>query len=359
MSIHNFSAGPAAIPQSVLLQLQSELCDFNGSGYSLLSTSHRSGLYEEIHHRAINGIRAVLRVPKTHSILLLGGGASLQFGMIPMNFAMEKAVGIALTGKWAEKAYSDLKQIANPFVLWKRSTDEEFPKSLTHSKPLHYVHLTSNETIDGVQWQTLPDCNNVDIVVDASSDLGSRNIDITRCAVVYAGAQKNLGVAGVTIVIIRNDLFEGIPDTIPSYLNFATHQKTNSLYNTPPVFAIRVLDLVLQWIEAQGGLDAIEQYNATKAHMIYETLDAHPETYTTVRNNRSRINIVWSLQTDAANEIFLLRAEEAGCIGLRGHRSTGGIRASLYNAVSSESVRILAECIQDFATQGELKELPD
>ncbi len=351
MIVHNFSAGPSAIPQTVLQQLQEELCDFGGTGYSLLCMSHRGDIYEEVHQRAINGIRAVLRVPETHSILLLGGGASLQFGMIPMNFAQGRPVGIALTGKWAEKTYADLKRVSLPHIVWARNGDEAFPPLLECEDSLTYVHITSNETIDGVQWWELPECGTTDLVVDASSDIGSRAINITRCAGVYAGAQKNLGIAGVSIVILRNDMFDRIPQDIPAYLNFETHRKSDSLYNTPPVFAIRVLDLVLQWIEEQGGVDAIEQNNRSKSQMLYSALDAYPDVYTTVKNNRSSMNIVWNLGSKELTDRFLSLASAEGFVGLKGHRSLGGLRASLYNAVTQGSVDTLADFVRQFAEE--------
>ncbi len=347
--VYNFSAGPSAIPSSVLLQLKSEMLDFEGQGYSLLCTSHRSAVYEEVHTRAIQGIRTILDVPDTHSVLLLAGGASLQFGVIPYCFARDRGAGITITGSWSKKAYQDMKRVASAKVVWEHHKDEPFPKALHCDEPLGYIHYTSNETIEGVQWRGIPSCDGLDTVVDVSSDIGSRVIDLTQYALLYGGTQKNIGIAGLTVVIIRNDLIARIPDDVPAYMNYGVHVEKNSLYNTPPVFAVRALDLVLQWIQSQGGVRKIEKSNAKKANIIYDALDEYPDVYSTVECNRSLMNIVWRLQSEEQTNVFLNFSKEKKFVGLRGHRSIGGIRASLYNAVPLEWAEELSNVIHQFA----------
>lgn len=349
----NFYAGPAALPLPVLERLQRELVDYGGHGLSLLETSHRSADYEEVHNGAIELIRKHLRVPKNYHILFLGGGATLQFAMVPLNFLGSGSCDFTLTGSWATKAYKDAKKIGKVNVVFDGSEGKftSLPETVATSAGAAYLHLTSNETIGGLQWQAFPESGKVPMVADMSSDILSRPIPVEQFALIYAGAQKNLGPAGATVVIIRDDMIERCPEELPAYLNYRTHSETNSLYNTPPVFGIYVIKLVLEWMEEQGGLEKISAANTKKAALLYETIEGSDDFYRCPVDPRyrSKMNVVFRLHTEELEKAFLSEATERGMIGLKGHRSVGGCRASIYNATSLEGVSRLSEFMRDFA----------
>lgn len=349
----NFYPGPAALPLPVLERLQREVVDYEGSGLSLLETSHRSKDYERVHNGAIELIRKHLGVPENYHILFLGGGATLQFGMVPMNFLGSGSCDFTLTGSWAKKAYSDAKKLGKVNVVFDGAEKSytTLPESISVSDDAAYLHLTSNETIGGLQWQSFPETGKVPVVADMSSDILSRRIPVERFALIYAGAQKNLGPAGTTVVIIRDDMIERCPENLPAYLSYRTHSEKNSLYNTPPVFGIYVVKMVLEWIEEQGGLDSLAAVNEKKAAMLYEAIDESGGLYTCPvdRAYRSKMNVVFTLRTEELQNEFLRETGERGMVGLKGHRSVGGCRASIYNATSLEGTTKLAEVMRDFA----------
>jgi phosphoserine aminotransferase len=355
MRKHNFYAGPSTLPLPVLEELQRQMVDYHGMGLSIVETSHRSSEYDDVHESALIGLRALLDVPDSYEILLLGGGATMQFGMVPMNLLPpEGHVDIVVSGSWAKKAIADVKKLGSANVLFDGS--ESGFTTLPNASDVHpsqgasYLHITTNETIGGVQWKEFPQTGDVPLVADMSSDILSRRIDVSQFGLIYAGAQKNLGPAGVTVVIIRKDLLERIPDTLPAYLDYRTHADKKSLYNTPPVFSIYALSLVMNWITGEGGLDAIAKRNVSKAASLYRVIDSSPEFFRCPVDTRFRsdMNVVFRLPDEELEKRFIAEAADNDMIGLKGHRSVGGIRASLYNALPLESVQALTEFMRDF-----------
>ena len=356
MRKHNFYAGPSALPLPVLEELQKTMTDYHGLGLSLVETSHRSNEYDEVHESAIGGIRALLDVPDTHDILLLGGGATVQFAMVPMNLMPPGGrADIVHSGSWAQKALADIKKLGSANVLYDGSENDfttlPEPQEIHPTDGASYLHITSNETIGGLQWKQFPGTGDVPLVADMSSDILSRRIDVSEFGLIYAGAQKNLGPAGVTVVIIRKDLLDRAPDSLPTYLNYRTHASKNSLFNTPPVFSVYALSLVMNWITSEGGLDAVAKRNVTKSAMLYRTIGSNPEFFRCPVDERYRsdMNVVFRLPSEELEKSFIAEADERDMIGLKGHRSVGGIRASIYNAVSPESVEVLTDFMQEFA----------
>jgi phosphoserine aminotransferase len=358
--VHNFSAGPATLPLEVLQQAQQELVDYQGHGFSLIEASHRGKEYEAVHNEAIRLIKSILNVPDTHHVLFLGGGASMQFGMVPMNLINRTTGGDndhsdhLLTGSWGKKALSDARKIAPAELLFDGS-DSGFTTlpevtSIQSTPGSAYLHLTSNETIEGLQWKEFP-ATDAPLVADMSSDIFSRPIAVDQFGLIYAGAQKNLGPAGVTIVIIREDLLDRAGDNVPAYLTYRSHSKSNSLYNTPPVFPIYMVKLVLEWIEHQGGLDQVAKNNTEKAAALYEAIEGSHSFYRCPVDPRyrSQMNVVFRLPTEDLEQRFVKEAAVAGMTGLKGHRSVGGIRASIYNAMPRAGVNALIAFMQQFS----------
>lgn len=353
----NFYAGPATLPLSVLERAQRELVDYRGAGMSIMEMSHRSAMYDEVHEACVGGIRRLLGVPESYAILLLGGGATLQFAMVPFNLATVKEgralCDIVASGSWAKKAVDDAKKICDVNVVWDGKADNytKLPKSATiaSSAGSAYLHVTSNETIQGLQWRDFP-VTEAPLVADMSSDIMSRPVPVDRFGLIYAGAQKNLGPAGVTVVIVRKDLIDRAPDTIPAYLTYRTHADKNSLYNTPPVYSIYMLRLVLDWINEEGGVAAIAERNRRKAAALYAAIDGSGGYYhcPVATENRSEMNVVFRLPDEEAEARFVSGAKEAGMVGLKGHRSVGGIRASIYNAMPESGVAALVEYMERF-----------
>lgn len=353
--IHNFSAGPAVLPLAVLEKAQSEFLNFRNSGMSIMEMSHRSKLFESVLASAKEGIRQLLSVPENYEILFLQGGASLQFSMIPMNLASkDQRVDVVNTGTWTKKAIAELKKEAQCTIV-AASDDKNFsyiPAVTTDqfNQDAAYAYITSNNTIAGTQWASFPDTGNLPLVADMSSDIFSRAIDVSKFGLIFAGAQKNCGPSGVTIVIIRKDLAERTPASLPSMLSYKNHIENDSLYNTPPTFGIYMIDLVMQWLNENGGISAIEEKNKEKAALIYDLIDESDFYCSPVeKESRSLMNVVFRIKNDEALESkFLEGAKKLQLDGLKGHRSVGGLRASIYNALPRESVEALVSYMKQF-----------
>jgi phosphoserine aminotransferase len=355
-SVFNFNAGPAMLPPSVLEQAQAELRDYQGCGMSIMEMSHRSKEYEAINTQAETRFKRLLGVGDGYRVLFVQGGASSQFAMVPMNFLTPGATAdYLMTGAWAEKAYDEASALGQTRIA--ASTKDGGYRRVPRPDELHlspepaYVHLTSNETIQGIQWHALPDVGDRPLVADMSSDILSRPFDAGRFALLYAGAQKNLGPSGVTVVLLREAWLPKANKAIPTMLRYATHVKNNSLYNTPPSFGVYMLNLVLEWIENTGGLSAMAERNARKAQIVYGAIDGSGGFYRghAEPESRSWMNVTFRLPSEALEKQFVAEARTAGMIGLAGHRSVGGIRASLYNAISPEACQALASFLNDFA----------
>jgi phosphoserine aminotransferase len=354
--ILNFNAGPAKLPPPVLERVQAELRDFRGTGMSVMEVSHRSPEFEAVNAEAEACLKRLLGVGNDYRVLFLQGGASTQFAMLPLNFLPAgKTADYLLTGAWAEKAHAEAAALGQARVA--ASTRESGyrrvprPDEIVLSPQSAYVHLTSNETIQGVQWPAFPDVGGRPLVADMSSDILSRAVDAGRFSLIYAGAQKNLGPSGVTVVVLRTAWLAEARAGVPTMLRYATHVKNDSLYNTPPTFAVYVLGLVLQWVEQQGGLAALAERNRHKAQLIYGALDRAGGFYRghAEPGSRSAMNVTFRLPDEALEKRFVSDARAAGMVGLAGHRSVGGVRASLYNAISALECQVLASFLDDFA----------
>ncbi len=352
--VHNFSAGPAVLPVPVLEEIQRDLIALPGTGMSILEISHRSKTFESILAQAEADIRALAGIPASYRVLFLQGGASLQFSMVPMNLLSPGATADYIdSGSWAEKAIKEAKRVGTVHVAATTKADSytrvPAPSELTLTPGAAYVHMTSNNTIEGTECRDLPDVGSVPLVSDTSSDMFSRPIDVPRHALIYAGAQKNMGPAGVTVVIIRADLLERSQKTLPTMLNYAVHAENGSLYNTPPAFAVYALGLVMKWLRAQGGLDAIARANERKAAKLYAEID-RTGFYrgTAQKNSRSLMNVTFRLPSEDLENQFVREATAAGLDGLKGHRSVGGMRASIYNAFPETGIDALVQFMQQF-----------
>ena len=352
----NFNAGPAMLPPPVLEQVQAELRDYQGRGMSIMEMSHRSPEYEAVNAQAEAGFKRLLGVGDGYRVLFLQGGASTQFAMVPMNFLPPGATAdYLMTGAWAEKAYEEAAALGRARIAASTNTDgyRRVPRTeeIRLSPEPAYVHVTSNDTIQGIQWHAFPDAGNRSLIGDMSSDILSRPFDAGKFALIYAGAQKNLGPSGVTAVLIREAWLAKANERVPTMLRYATHAKNNSLYNTPPSFGVYVLNLVLQWVEKLGGLAVMAERNGRKARVLYEAIDRSGGFYRghAAVESRSLMNVTFRLPSEALEKQFVAETQKAGMVGLAGHRSVGGIRASIYNAVSPEACQTLAAFMNDFA----------
>jgi phosphoserine aminotransferase len=352
--VHNFYAGPAKLPQPVLEEIRENFLSFRGSGMSITEISHRSALFDELLHDAITRVKRLLGFGNSHHVLFIQGGASQQFCMIPMNLALQgRPVDYMNTGVWSTKAIKEALIQGKDVRVIATSEDREFsyiPADYTVDQDAAYLHFTSNNTIMGTQWRRYPDGKGVPLVSDMSSDFMSHPIDVRPFGLIYAGAQKNLGPSGIAIVIIRDDMLERVPDNLPTLLKYTTFHKHNSLFNTPPTFTIYAIDLVLAWLEETvGGLEQVEKINRKKASMLYEVIDAS-EIYRGIAeaDSRSLMNVTFRLPDSESEQRFLAEAQKRGFIGLKGHRSIGGCRASIYNAVTLDSVKSLAAFMEEF-----------
>ena len=350
--IINFSAGPSILPKSVFEEASRAVLDLNGTGLSILEVSHRSSYFEPILHEAMSLVRELLHLPDDYDVLFLTGGASTQFFMTVMNLLPEgQKAAYVDTGVWSTKAIKEAKMLGSIDVI-ASSADKNYtyiPKGYGIASDYAFLHLTSNNTIYGTQYQSYPDTA-VPIVCDMSSDIFSKPVDIGRFGLIYAGAQKNLGPAGVTLVIVRKDMLGKINKTLPTMLRYETHIQNESMYNTPPVFPIYVTMLTMRWLKNLGGLPAIEKMNEHKAKLLYDIIDTIPFYIGhSVPEDRSRMNVTFNLEDAELNKEFLTYCQEAGCDGLKGHKSVGGFRASIYNAMPADGVKILAEVMKEFA----------
>jgi phosphoserine aminotransferase len=352
---YNFNAGPAALPLEVLQQAQEQFVDYKGIGMSIMEISHRSKEYEQVNDETQQLMSELLGLPSGYKVLFLQGGASTQFTMIPMNLlAGGKTGSYVMTGSWAEKAYQEAQLIGEVSIA--ASSRESGLLNMPAISDFHapansaYLHITSNETIAGTQFAAFPDTGSLPLIADMSSDILSRQFDASKFAMIYAGAQKNLGPSGVTVVIVREDLLKDEPKNIPTMLRYSTYLKNNSLYNTPPVYSVYMVNLVLKWIKANGGLSAMEASNREKTALVYNTIDASHGFYEGMveKTDRSLMNITFKLQTQELEKQFLKEAATNGFVGLAGHRSVGHLRASTYNAVPYESCNALAEFMRQF-----------
>lgn len=360
MRVINFNAGPAGIPLPALERARGELLDFEGSGMSIMEHSHRGAVYEAVHREAVERLTRLLAIPATHQVLFLTGGASMQFAMVPLNFLPEgKRADYVLTGVWAEKAFDEAKLVgAARAAASTRLDDGRYVRVPTQAEAAFdpaaaYVHTTSNNTVYGTQFHAFLDTGAVPHVCDMSSDFLWRPFDVSRFDLVYAGAQKNLGPSGVVVAIVRKAWLERARKDIPKILRYATHAENDSLYNTPPTFAIYLVRNVLAWIEGEGGLPAMEARNRRKADLLYGCIDRLAGFYRgpVERASRSVMNIVFRLPSEALEEAFVAEAKRAGMVGLKGHRTAGGVRVSAYNAVSEADLAALVSFMESFAAR--------
>ena len=352
--VYNFSSGPAVLPVPVLEQIQRDLVALPGIGMSILEVSHRSKVFEEVIQQAEADIRALAAVPSNYKILFLQGGASLQFSMVPMNLLTPGTTAdYIVTGTWTDKAAKEAKKVGTVNIAATTEGDNfsRIPSQaeLKLTPGAAYAHITSNNTIEGTQWHGLPDVGGAPLVSDASSDLFCRPIDVSQYGLIYAGAQKNLGPSGATLVIIREDLLARSTKALPTMLNYAVHAENGSLYNTPPCFAIYTLGLVMRWLRDRGGLAEAGRINERKAATLYAELDRTGFWRPTARReDRSLMNVTFRLASEDLEKKFVKESTAAGFDGLKGHRSVGGMRASIYNAFPEEGVNALVEFMREF-----------
>ena len=354
--VSNFSAGPAALPLAALERAQAELLNFGGTGMSIIEMSHRGKEYDAVHNEALSLLRELLSVPETHEILFLQGGASHQFAMIPMNFLPQGASADYInTGVWSEKAFAEAHTIGHVKSAFDGTHTNFRHIPTSHELKLDpkaaYVHFTSNNTVYGTQFHSFPNVGDVPLVADMSSDLLWKKIDVSKFALIYAGAQKNIGPSGVTIVIARKDFIAQGRADLPKIFQYRTHAKENSLYNTSPTFSIYLVRNVLAVLKENGGLDVAERNNREKGRVLYDAIDRHAGLYRAPAEHGSRsfMNVLFMLPTEALEKKFLADAASHDLVGLKGHRITGGVRASIYNAVSVADVQKLANFMDDFA----------
>ena len=350
--VHNFSSGPAKLPQEVLKTAKEELLNYRGIGRSVMEISHRSPEYTEINHQASSRLKQLLNAGDDWNVLFLTGGASSQFMMVPFNFLNRKRTADYIdTGRWSAKAIKEAENFGNVHVSFssKDSGYASVPKQidLTHSKSPAYLHYTSNNTVAGTQFSTEPMAD-APLVCDASSDFLSRPINLDKFGLIYAGAQKNLGPAGVTVVMVKDSFLENQrSETIPTILNYSTH--TDRIFNTPPVFPVYMVNLVLEWIQQKGGVEYFQAYNDQKANLLYNEIDRDDFYRGAVnKDSRSKMNVTFRLYDQDLEPTFIQEAEKRGLVDLKGHRSVGGIRASIYNACDMESVEALVKFMQGF-----------
>jgi len=352
----NFNPGPAALPLPVLERIGEELLDYRGSGMSVMEMSHRSPEYEAIHDKTEGDLRRILAIPDDYAVVFLQGGGSGQFAMVPMNlYLADHAVDVLHTGSWTSKAIEELARLGTYRVACS-SEPEKFTRiprkaEIVLSPNASYVHMCTNNTIEGTQWSEIPDTAAVPLVADMSSDIASRRIDVRRFGLIFAGAQKNLGPSGTTIVILRHDLAKRASDRTAKILQYQTHIEERSLYHTPPTFAVYVVGLMLEWIDAAGGVAAIEKLNDAKAKLLYDAIDASQFYRCPVeKDSRSKMNAIFRLAggDEVIESKFAKEALSAGLAGVKGHRSVGGMRVSLYNAVNVAAVEALVGFMREF-----------
>jgi phosphoserine aminotransferase len=353
MKLHNFNAGPSILPKVVLEEASRAIIDFNGTGLSILEIGHRTTLFQPVIEEARNLVRELMQLDSDHEVLFLHGGATMQFVQIPMNLLdTSQTASYTETGTWSEKAIKEAKHFGKVHIAGSSAVSgfTTLPKQLDIAPESAYLHITTNETIAGTQWHQLPyDCG-VSLVADMSSDVLSRQLNFNQFDLIYAGAQKNIGPAGVCLVVVNKNKLGKTSRDIPAFMDYRLHIKEASMLNTPPVFAVYVVLLTLRWLKKMGGVAAIEQLNQQKASLFYQTLDSLPMFQGPVaKEDRSLMNVVFVMQDPKLEKEFLTAAEKEGIIGIKGHRSVGGFRVSLYNALPMESVIAITEFMKSFA----------
>jgi phosphoserine aminotransferase len=354
--IYNFSAGPAMLPEEVLLQAQKEMLDWNGTGMSIMELGHRGPEFKQVAEQAEADLRELMAIPKNYQVFFLPGGATAQFAMVPLNlFGKNKKADYIDTGVWSKKAIAEASRYGTVNVAAKTKHQDHLAfiphqNAWTTSKDAAYLHYTPNETIDGLEFHWVPQTGDVPLVADMTSTILSQPIDVSQYGIIYAGAQKNVGQAGVTIVIIRDDLIgDPLPNT-PTLYSYKLHAEHHSFYNTPPTYSWYIAGLVLSWMKRQGGVSAIYEKNKRNADKLYSVVDEHQDFYLCkiVPENRSMMNVMFYLANEALTPVFLEQAEKLGLTNLRGHRVSGGVRASIYNAMPEQGVDILAKFMREF-----------
>ena len=352
--VYNFSAGPAVLPEEVLKEVQAEMLDYNGTGMSVMEMSHRSKAYQAIIDQAEADLRELMEIPDNYKVLFLQGGASQQFAMIPMNLMKNGVADYIITGQWAKKAYEEAKKYGKANAV-ASSADKTFSyipdcSDLPISEDADYVYICENNTIYGTKFWNLPNTKGKLLVADVSSCFLSEPVDVSKYGVIYGGVQKNVGPAGVVIVIIREDLIrDDLPEQVPTMLRYKTHADNGSMYNTPPAFGIYVCGKVFQWLKRNGGLSAMKEYNERKAKILYDFLDGSKLFHGTVeKKDRSLMNVPFVTGDKELDAAFVKEAEAAGFVNLKGHRTVGGMRASIYNAMPIEGVEKLVAFMADF-----------
>jgi phosphoserine aminotransferase len=355
--ICNFNPGPAALPLAVLEEIQAEFTNYKGCGMSVTEISHRSKWFDDIINDAVDRTRRLMNLDDAFQVLFLQGGASMQFCMVPLNFLpQDRSADYVDTGTWSTKAIKEARILEKNIAVVASSEDRNYtyiPPNIEVHPDAAYLHITSNNTIKGTQWQRFPDAGRVPLVADMSSDIMSRTFDAGPFGLIYAGAQKNIGPAGVCMVIIRKDMLESIPDNLPSMLKYTTYAAKNSMYNTPPCFAIYAVQLVLKWLEEEiGGIEKMERINREKAGVLYEYLDSTDFYRATAEpDSRSLMNVTFRLESEELEQRFVKEALENDLGGLKGHRSVGGCRASIYNATPPAAVNTLVDFMREFERQ--------
>jgi phosphoserine aminotransferase len=351
----NFNPGPAALPLEVLKIVQEELLDYQGSGMSILESSHRAKEFEAVNDQAMALVHEILGLGADYQVLFMGGGASTQFALVPMNFIPAGGTAAYVdTGEFAFKAMKEAQIVAKAHVAFSSKAEKyaRVPKmsEIKYPDDVAYLHICTNNTIEGTQFHEFPETGKIPLVADMSSDIASRQLNFNKFAMIYAGAQKNLGPAGVTLVVIRNDFLAKAKTGLPSMFTYKTYVDNKSLYNTPPVFAVYIMKLVLEWIKKQGGLAAVEKVNVAKKDLLYGAIDAAPDYYkgTVEKASRSWSNVTMRLPTEALEDKFIADAKKEGLIGMKGHRSVGGIRFSIYNAVSLDDIKKTVDFMERF-----------
>ena len=353
--IYNFSAGPCTLPNEVMLEAQEDFYSYKGQGLSVMEMSHRSKTYDEIIVAAEKDLRALLNVSDEYNVLFLQGGATLQFSMVPLNIMPpNNKADYINTGAWSKKAIKEAKRVGTVNIA---ATSEEsnfnfIPKqdSFNLSQDASYVHYTSNNTIFGTEFHTEPEVGSIPLVCDASSDILSKPIDVNKYGLIYAGAQKNMGPAGAALVVVKKSLLDRAPDELHTYLNYNTHAEKSSMYNTPPTYTIYIMGLVYKWLLKNGGLNAMQKVNEAKAKLIYDAIDNSGGYYkgSAAVEDRSLMNVTFNLQSEDLEKKIIAEATEKGFSGLKGHRSVGGLRASIYNAFPTNGVEDLVQFMSDF-----------
>ena len=354
MAIYNFSAGPAMLPKEVMEQAQAEFCDFKSSGSGLMELSHRGPEFSQVIEDTENDIRELMNISDDYAVCFIQGGASMQFAMMPMNLMIPGGFAeYADTGTWSAKAVKEAKGFGDvKIIASSKETNYDRIPVIRHWKPEEgssYLHITSNNTVAGTQYHSFPETD-TPLIADMSSDIMSRVIDVNKFGMIYAGAQKNLGPSGLALVIIRKDLAERTPDSVPTMLKYGTYINNQSMFNTPPTFAIYILGLVMKWLKSNGGIKGIEEINDVKSEALYELIDSSDFFRSPVDPaSRSRMNVVFRLPSEELEAKFVKEAAAAGLKSLKGHRSVGGIRASIYNAMPMKGIEALIDFMNDFA----------